>query len=204
MGRGVEGPDLKPVVVRGVILRGRVIRGSVKPISSSLPSNVRIGEKSLEVRGEQQKVAVYDFAKIKPAYAEHVDGTGYPGSYRIEAKLTDTQKVSLTVDPDGSVGMLSKHYEPDPDLGGTSTEPSRYDPVRQLFPEELKSLLAGLKGMENVDPAFATILERLGGKTAEKQAPAGVGQQHLSPSEGKPLANNGGMRGAGYDVTDKE
>lgn len=166
--------------------------------------SARIGEKSFEVRGKPQQVAVYDFAQIKPRYAEHVDGTGYPGSYRIEASLTETQKVSLTVDPDGKVQLLSQHFEPDPELGNVAGPyPSRVDPVRPLFPEEVQSLKAGLQGLGKLDEAFSIILERIGGKSSEnKAAPAGVSSQHLQPSEGKALPNPGGMRGAGYDVVE--
>lgn len=180
----------------------------MRPVNSSSLSagSARIGEKSLDVRGKPQQVAVYDFAKIQPRYAEHVDGTGYPGSYRIEADLTKTQKVSLTFEPDGKVQLLSQHFEPDPELGNVSGPyPSRVDPVRNLFPEEVQSLKAGLQGLGPLDEAFSIALERIGGKSAENKAPpAGVNAQHLQPSEGKALPNPGGMRGAGYDVVDKE
>mgnify|MGYP001187259831 CR=1 FL=1 len=173
----------------------------MRPLSGSKLQSAVVGKATLEVRGKPQEVAVYDFAKIKAQYAEHVEGTGHPGSYRIQGSLTDTQKVSLTVDPNGKVQLASSHFEPDPELGGaTGPYPSRVDPIRNLFPEEVKSLAQGLAGMDKLDPAFGIVLERIGGKASQDVKPS----EKLQPSEGKPLSSPGGMRGAGYDVVDKE
>ena len=177
----------------------------VNSIKSRPHSAATIGEITLEVRGKPQAVDTYDLSRIKARYAEHDDGTGYPGSYHIEGQLSDTHKVSLHVEADGRVQISSQFFEPDPELGGVSgAYPTRVDPIRLLTPDEVKSLAAGLQGMDKVSEEFGIVLDRIGGqRSAERKAPDGVAAQHLKPSDGQPLSNASGIRGSGFEVVEK-
>lgn len=164
-------------------------------IRSNMPAARAAAASEVAAAPSKTQVAV-DYSKLDFKWAEHANGTGYPGTYNVEGRFGPTHEVSLSVEPNGDVRVHNRHFDPDPELGGVaSSEPSRVSSGK-LSDVEKQQLVAGLRAIAKLNAEVATLVERLAGTKA-----APLDAKHLAPDAGGQAVSNGaGVRGLGYTV----
>lgn len=142
--------------------------------------------------------AATDYSAMKFQYADHVWGTGHGGPYAIEASFGKGQQTTLHVELNGDVSAFHRYFDPEPDLGGISTEPSRFG-RSTLNAQEKDALVKALQPHKAI-AEVAIVLERLTAKSPDAALAAATSVMLTGGSVGQPVSNAGGVRGLGYTV----